>query len=104
MTACQHQLGHLVWLQVDSVPTELVAHTKGPRISAVRCDRALMTWRMRQLRKSMLEVGWDVESLVEAQATFPNVEWALESAVQVRAGGVFHIELKKLRSHAQRRE
>ena len=52
-------------LQVDSVPTELMAYTKGPRLSAVRRDRDLMTWRMRQLRKCMMEVGWHPESLVE---------------------------------------
>ena len=54
-----------MWLQVDSVPSEMMAYTKGPRLSAVRRDRDLMTWRMRQLRKCMMEVGWDVGSLLK---------------------------------------
>ena len=50
---------------MDSVPTEVVAYTKGPRLSAVWRDRNLMSWRMRQLRKCMTEVGWDLGSLAE---------------------------------------
>lgn len=53
---------------VEHIPTELVAYTKGPRISAVRRDRDLLTWRMRQLRKCMLEEY----EVVKARALYAN--------------------------------
>ena len=71
-----------------SVPAELTAYTKGPRISAARRDRDLMTWRMRQLRKCMLEVGCDLGSLDELRPDPHMWSGRFKAAVQVHAGGV----------------